>query len=137
MAETFIRENEKKDAIAKLTDKLGDNFLKNPAVLAAAGTLAAGTAAVVSQLDQKAKEVTGEDVGFMDSFRDWLKDAANKSDGVMKKIWMFFYTLISWSVNQCWNAFGSRKHNNANWATLHLLSLVLPRVLLLFHPRLR
>jgi hypothetical protein len=94
-AEAFIQAQEKaekKDAIDKLTDKLGDSLLKNPAVLATAGAAATGVGAVVVGLDKKAKEITGEDLGFMDGIRDWLKDAIKNSEsGFMKWLYSLLY----------------------------------------------
>ncbi len=96
LAEEFIRANEKKDAIEKLTDKLGDNLLKNPAVLATAGAAATAVGAVVVGLDKKAKEITGEDVGLMDTIRDWLKEAIKESEsGFMKWLWTILYEAFN------------------------------------------
>lgn len=98
LAEEFIRANEKKDALEKLEDRLTwgleKNLLKNPAVLAVAGTAATGVWVAVHALDKQVEKVTGEKMGFMDSIRDWLKEAATESDGFMKKVWMFLYTVF-------------------------------------------
>lgn len=101
---------EKKDAMTRLeerfTGKLEESVLKNPAIIAAATGVAAWVWATAHAIDTSIQSVAWEKLGIMDGIRDWFKNLANDSDGIMKKVWMFFYKMLG---GKAW------EWGDANW----------------------